>query len=206
MKELAEAGMPLGEAFYIYLMNKRVKAVVETPIGQTEAFKLEEIVKQGTVNAVDLCCISTDRINKLHDEGPKLTVSGVEIKHPVFVDDMAGMGKAEVIENMEPKMNHLEKTKKYVYNNEKGKSEIMRIELTKKKSDNSRNPVVKVKKGLIDTRISISTWGICMTKQDQIYQKLKRKWRKEVSSRPKYAEWGTTQMLEKLIHQSENYC
>ena len=79
MKELAEAGMPRGEAFYIYLMNKRVKAVVETPIGLTEAFKLEEIVKQGTVNAVDLCCVSTDRINKLHDDGPKLTVSGVEI-------------------------------------------------------------------------------------------------------------------------------
>ena len=62
---------------------------------------------------------------------------------------MAGMGNAEMIENMEPKTNHLEKTKKYVYNNEKGKSEIMRIELTKKKSRKSKNPVVKVKKGLI---------------------------------------------------------
>ena len=128
IKELAEAGMPIGEAMYIYLMNKEVKVVVETPVGKTEEFKLHEIVRQGTVCAVDLCCVSTDRINKLEDEGPKLMVSGVEIRHPVFVDDMAAIGRKAVIENMEPKMKHLEDTKKYTFNNEEGKSEIMRME------------------------------------------------------------------------------
>ena len=75
IKELVEAGMPLGEALYIYFMNKKVNVTVDTPIGKTEKFELNEIVRQGTVCAVDLCCVSTDRINKLPNEGPQLTVS-----------------------------------------------------------------------------------------------------------------------------------
>ena len=152
IKELVEAGMPIGEALYIYMMNKKVKATVETPVGRTKEFELKEIVRQGTVCAVDLCCVSTDRINKLEDDGPKLTVSGVPIKHPVFVDDMAAAGEKTVVENMEHKMKHLENTKKYTFNNEKGKSEIMRMELSKTKPKNKkkeRNPVVSVKKGKI---------------------------------------------------------
>ena len=49
-------------------------------------------------------------------------------------------------------MKHLENTKKYTFNNEKGKSEIMRMELSKAKPKNKkkeRNPVVSVKKGKI---------------------------------------------------------
>ena len=132
-------------------MNKKVQAVVETPIGKTERFKLNEIVKQGTVNAVDLCGVSTDRINKLEEKGPKLTVSNVEIKYPVYVDDMLGMGTKEMIEDMEPKMKCLEETKKFTFNNDKGKSEIMQIEMAKKNKNKKmeKRPIVRVKRGVI---------------------------------------------------------
>ena len=51
---------------------------------------------------------------------------------------------------MEPKMKYLENTKKYTYNNDKGKSEIMRMELSKKKKGAKETaPVVTVKKGEI---------------------------------------------------------
>ena len=63
--------------------------------------------------------VSTDKINKLRNDGPMLVVSGVEIQHPVFVDDMAGLGTKEMVENMEAKMQYLEETKKYTFNNKK---------------------------------------------------------------------------------------
>ena len=42
---LFEKGLPMTEASCIYKMNSKVKAVVETPIGRTAAFKLTEIVR-----------------------------------------------------------------------------------------------------------------------------------------------------------------
>ena len=39
------------------------------------------------------------------------SVNGEEIKNPVFVDDMSGMGTVEIIESMGRKMNVLEKNK-----------------------------------------------------------------------------------------------
>ena len=100
IREIHEAGMPAGEAMYLYYMNKTVNAVVDTPVGKTEKFTLEEIVRQGTVSAVDMCGVSTDKINKIGDK-TGLEVSGVEISYPVFVDDMLGMGVSEMIKAME---------------------------------------------------------------------------------------------------------
>ena len=175
IKEIAEAGMPTGEALYIYLMNKKVKAVVETPVGKTEEFELHEIVRQGTVCAVDLCCVSTDRINKLEDDGPKLMVSGVEIRHPVFVDDMTGIGGKAVIENMEPKMKHLEDTKKYTFNNDEGKSEIMRMELSGRKESQESNPVVRVKRGEIGYTEKYKYMGDLYKKTGKNMSKIEKK-------------------------------
>ena len=67
IKEMSEAGMPPGEAIYLYYMNKKVNAVVDTPVGKTERFSLSEIVRQGTVSAVDMCGVSTDEINRIDD-------------------------------------------------------------------------------------------------------------------------------------------
>ena len=141
--------MPIAEAVYIYKMNSKVRVRVETPVGRTEAFELTEIVRQGTVCAVDLCGVSTDKINKLRAWGPPLIVSGIEVKHPVYVDDMLGLGTAEMIEEIEPKMRFLEETKKYVFNNEKGKTEIMEMELSRRKSMGKDKPSISVNKGQI---------------------------------------------------------
>ena len=78
---------------------------------------------------------------------PKLVVSGVEIKYPVFVDDMAGIGSKEMIENM-AKMKYLEEAKKFTFNNDRGKSGILIMEMNKKRKKEDK-PVVKVKKGMI---------------------------------------------------------
>ena len=149
IKEMVEAGMPIAEAVYILKMNSKVRVVVETPIGKTEAFELKEIVRQGTVCAVDMCGVSTDKINRIKGWEPALTVSGIIIKHPVYVDDMIGLGTTEMIEEMEPKMKFLEETKKYVFNNEKGKTEIMEMKLSRGEKAQNEKPKVSVMKGEI---------------------------------------------------------
>ena len=64
--------MPIAEAVYIFKMNCQVRVMIETPVGKTETFELTEIVRQGTVSAVDLCGVSTDKINKLRRWAPPL--------------------------------------------------------------------------------------------------------------------------------------
>ena len=147
IKEMHEAGMPAGEALYIYYMNKEVNAVVDTPVGKTARFNLKEIVRQGTVSAVDMCGVSTDKINKIGDE-TGLRVSGVEIQYPIYVDDMLGMGSGEMIQDMEPKMQVLEETKGFTFNNDRGKTEIMEMCFDKKKKERTR-PEITVKKGIV---------------------------------------------------------
>ena len=45
VRELVEAGMPIAEAVYIYKMNMKVKVTVDTPVGKTGSFELNEIVR-----------------------------------------------------------------------------------------------------------------------------------------------------------------
>ena len=177
IKEAVQAGMPIAEAVYIFKMNCQVRVMIETPVGKTETFELTEIVRQGTVSAVDLCGVSTDKINKLRRWGPPLIVSGIEIKHPVYVDDMIGLGTAGMIEEMEPKMRFLEETKKYVFNNEKGKSEIMEIKLRRGKSIENK-PKVTVSKGEIGYTETYKCLGDKYDKTGRNMSKIERKMEK----------------------------
>ena len=122
---------------------------MDTPVGKTEPFELYEIVRQGTVSAVDLCGVSTDKINKLKSWNVPLEASGVEIKHPVYVDDLIGMGTTEMIYEMEPKMAYLEEAKKFIFNNERGKTEIMKMELNSRKKVEDEQPRIQVTRGEI---------------------------------------------------------
>ena len=130
--ELTRCGTPIQEAMYLYKMNKEVLATVRTPVGETEEVKLEEIVRQGTVGGNKLCIVSTDRINRMGTYAEK-----DDIRYPIFVDDMLGMGDTDTIKEMNTKMKVLEVTKKYIYNIKKGKTEwmVIRNRRTKKKDE-----------------------------------------------------------------------
>ena len=97
IKDVIEAGMPDEEAMYIYKMNKNVKVTVDTPVGKTEMFKVEEVVRQGTITGPQLCSVTTDKINKL-EKAPELEICGVGIQYPLFVDDAIGIGSKKTIE------------------------------------------------------------------------------------------------------------
>ena len=141
--ELIRCGTPIEEAMYILQMNKHVLATVRTPVGDTEEVELEEIVRQGTVGGNKLCIVSTDRINKM---GLYYEKDG--IRFPIFVDDKIGMGDIETLEEMEWRMGVLETSKKYKYNNKKGKTEWMVIRNDRKKTK-IEEPKLKVSSGPI---------------------------------------------------------
>jgi hypothetical protein len=203
IKDIAEAGMPAAEAMYIFKMNETVRAKVDTPIGLTEEFELKEIVRQGTVSAVDLCAVSTDKINRIELDEPRLRVSGVEVRHPVFVDDMAGIGSAQMIQNIEPKMRFLENTKKCTYNTEKGKSEIMKIEINPKSKEDK--PVVEVRKGVIGYTEKYKYLGDMYDKTGKNMSKIEKKMEKasfiaaEVKREESYSEVGKADTEVRLL-------
>ena len=87
-------------------------------------------MRQGAICGPTLCCISTDRINKM-DQTPEI-IKGNEIRYPTYVDDIVGAGSKERIEGMVEKMKVLESTKKFVFNNKKDKTELMIIQNNKK--------------------------------------------------------------------------
>jgi hypothetical protein len=96
-----------------------------------------------------MCGVSTDKINRLEDGEEPLIVSGTVIKHPVYVDDLIGLGTSSMIENMEPKMKYLEESKKFAFNNDKGKTEILQVKLNSKRKQQVQKPVVNVSRGEI---------------------------------------------------------
>ena len=203
IKEMHEAGMPAGEAIYIYYMNKMVNAIVDTPVGKTERFTLEEIVRQGTVCAVDMCGVSTDRINKMGEE-TGLTVSGVEIKHPIFVDDMLGLGTCNMIKAVEPKMQVLEETKRFTFNNDRGKTEIMEMVFDKKKKEKTR-PEIEVKKGKVGYTESYKYMGDQYDKTGKNKSKIEKKMEKskfiasEVKRQGSYTRVGEADTSTRIL-------
>ena len=109
--EIVEAGVPVEEAMFIYEMNRNVEAEVDTPVGVTNKIFIEEAVRQGTVLGPPLCGVSTNRLNKMGENGA-IVLNKNEIQSPIFVDDILGMGGKKEVENVGEKMKGLEKTKK----------------------------------------------------------------------------------------------
>jgi hypothetical protein len=122
-----------------------------------------------------------------------------------MVDDMAAIGRKTVIKNMEPKMKHLEDTKKYTFNNEKGKSEIMRMELSRKKKNKETNPVVRVKKGEIGYTDKYKYMGDQYDKTGRNMPKIEKKMEKrnfiaaEVKRMGSYKEVGEADTSVRML-------
>ena len=53
--DLCNLGMREREIAMIYQMNKKIKVVIDTPVGRTGEFTANNIVKQGSVCATKLC-------------------------------------------------------------------------------------------------------------------------------------------------------
>ena len=66
--DIWKAGLREKEAKTIYQLNEKAKIWVKTPVGMTDCLEVNNVVKQGTVFAVKLCCSTTGEVNQI---GPK---------------------------------------------------------------------------------------------------------------------------------------
>ena len=74
--------------YLIYLLNRNADIVVKTPFGDTEAFTIPDLVKQGTVFGPILNNCS---LGKIFDNGQNYQYGEVKISPLEFVDDIAGI-------------------------------------------------------------------------------------------------------------------
>ena len=97
---------------------------MDTPVGVTDTFEVQEIVKQGTVWGPKLCCGQTDDINRYGRL--ETMMSTVPINCRVFVDDMAALGNYKICSSMiNSSCKFFEQQKKYTFSVEK--TNVLRI-------------------------------------------------------------------------------
>ena len=145
--DLKEAGVREREVDMIYRMNERAEIVIDTPSGMTESIKVKEIVKQGTVYGPLLCCVNSVKVNEMSENTQVHLTPQVEVGAMAYVDDIMGAGSKDLIENVGKNLAEMERTKRYTFNNENGKSHYMVIKTCKKK--NVEEPEISVQKGKI---------------------------------------------------------
>ena len=125
--ELWKDGTDVKDAVVGKKMNETSIATVRTPVGETKAIELKNIVRQGTVSGPDICCSSTGAVNRM---GRKLiTMYGpdIEIGAPVYVDDITIATDISMANNLVYNCGLLEDRKKMTVNTEPDKSGCLRI-------------------------------------------------------------------------------
>ena len=122
--DLFEAGCEPQDIQMIYKMNENTVIEVETPSGTTKKVTVGEIVKQGTVLGPTLCCVSTDRINKI-GEVQQRSLGKEYMAILIFVDDVMSAGNAEDVRKAIRNFKEMEDLKKFTYGLKKTKYMIM---------------------------------------------------------------------------------
>ena len=130
----------------IKILHQKAHIVVKTPMGDTDSFEMEEIVRQGSVYGPQICIASMDKINKIGKNIRTFYSPDLSIMAVVFVDDVTGMGGIEAANNTIYNCGLMEERKKMTFNNKNGKTEYMVIG---KKKEEVRTLCEQVKKGMI---------------------------------------------------------
>ena len=93
-------------------LNEKAEIVVKTPVGNTEPFHLNDIVRQGTVYGLQLCIASMDKINMIGKDVNTYYGPNLILEAGIFIDDVTGMGGVNVANNLIFNCNIMEEKKK----------------------------------------------------------------------------------------------
>ncbi len=126
IKDLWHCGVHVRDAVMIHSMNREARITINTPVGITEEFEVRNIVKQGTVYAVDICAAVMDHINKTGYGIKTMYGPDLEIGALAFVDDIVSAGTSSVSDNTIQACSMMEIKKKITFNTEAGKSAVMK--------------------------------------------------------------------------------
>jgi hypothetical protein len=134
IKDLWMCGVDVRDAITIKNLNSKAIITVDTPVGKTDEFEVENIVKQGTVYAVDICGAVMANVNKTGHSIKTMYGPDLEIGALAFVDDVVSAGNSEASNNTIRSCNMMERKKKITFNTDTGKSAVMK---TNKKTHNN---------------------------------------------------------------------
>ena len=109
--DLHKAGMREREIRLLYMLNKRAKATVITPAGETNKIDIVEAAKQGTVFGPKLCCASTGQINHIGEKTNTVIYPAITVEALTYVDDLLGIGSIKIIEKIIENCSKMEKRK-----------------------------------------------------------------------------------------------
>jgi hypothetical protein len=156
--ELWRCGTDTRDCTMIKKLNEKVRVVVKTPVGDTEPFELNNIVKQGSVYGPQICNASTDKVNLLGKDittqyGPELP-----IKAMIFVDDINGIGDMQVANNLIYNCSLLEERKRMKFSKKRGKTEYMIIGGKKKETKMLTSGVKDGRIERVKEHIMLGTW------------------------------------------------
>ena len=159
--ELAKLGYSNNDLEILYKLNETAQVKIYTPYGHTENIEIKEVVKQGTTYGSIMCCASTARVNEI---GEKVICKygNIEIGMPVFMDDIAAIGKR--IRNCRK----METEKKIQYGLKKTK--YLTIRTGREKQELIEK---KVKEGKIDEVATYSYLGIMLNKEGNLKEHIK---------------------------------
>ena len=87
---LWDNGVQHDSLYFIYILSKKASISINTPLGRTNPFVLENLVKQGPVLGPVLNNCSLDRVPK---KGSGYQMGLVNIKSLEFVDDIADVNR-----------------------------------------------------------------------------------------------------------------
>ena len=122
--ELYKSGVAPQDIYMLYMLNKGANIKIRTPVGETDTFECEEIVKQGTIWGPEMCCVTTDSINRIGEDCTS-AIGNVLYGILGYVDDVLGAGTAEKIRTCIRNMRRLEILKKYTFGMDKTKYMII---------------------------------------------------------------------------------
>ena len=109
----------------LYEMNKETDVIIKTPVGNTDNMQVKEVLKQGTIFGPIMCCTETSTVNSIGEE-VKYRYGKINIRMPVFMDDIATAGKAEQIRKGINNCARMEKEKKISFGVKKTKYVIVK--------------------------------------------------------------------------------
>ena len=106
-------------------MNKETDIIIRTPVGKTDNIQVKEVVKQGTILTLIMCCAETSAVNSIAEE-VKYSYGKINVGMPVFMDDIATASKAEHIRKGINNCARMEKEKKISFSLKKTKYMIVK--------------------------------------------------------------------------------
>jgi hypothetical protein len=149
-------------------MNKKIKVVVDTPVGRTKEFTAHNIVKQGSVCATKLCCASSGKVNLMSPQESYSLTPNINVQSLVFVDDISGGGSPNVVKGVEKNLQLLEEKKGFTFGTKK--TNYMAINTGREKEEILE---LKVKQGNIKKVIEYQCLGLLYHESGTIESHLK---------------------------------